>query len=102
MRREDDSTHVAHPTDNRSHPRQSVKRPVIGTGASRGVKMTENEINEDVEGHKRPQATEDEDVEGHRKFRPAATEDDDVAGHVRPYPAATDEDDDVEGHKRPL
>jgi len=44
--------------------------------------MTENEINEDVEGHKHYPAVED-DVEGHKREFAGATEDDDVEGHSR-------------------
>jgi hypothetical protein len=100
MRRSDDSGYVAYPTDSRCDLGQYSSQPVIETGANRGVKMTENEANEDVQGHKRPQATEDDDVAGHK--RPQATEDDDVQGHHKLRPAATEDDDDVEGHKRPM
>jgi hypothetical protein len=99
--REHDIVNVAYPTDGCADPGQGVSRPVTWTGASEGVGMTENEINEDVEGHKHLKhgAADGDDTEGHIHLKHGATEDDDVEGHKRPGGAAT-EDDDVEGHKR--
>jgi len=58
----------------------------------------DEELLDDVEGHKfKIHASGDDDVEGH-KFKIHASGDDDVEGHIKTPPSATG-DDDVEGHK---